>query len=165
MSVNVAPARQVSPLALSVLFVCSIGLIDGLLTKPGAWTASLLRPAWHPPAWVFGPVWAVIGICAALSYASAWHNLRTQAARQIFVALAAMNAVLNVGWSGLFFAAHRPDWALADIVGLWFSIALMISFLAGRGVGRAAALLGPYLVWVTIASLLNFEIVRLNGGF
>lgn len=165
MTAGGAPARRASPFALSGLFVCSIGLIGGLLTKPSAWTASLVRPAWHPPAWVFGPVWAVIGICAIFAYASAWRSLRTEGAKETFVALAAINAVFNGAWSALFFAAHRPDLALADIVVLWFSIVLLMAFLAARGAGRAAALLAPYLVWVAIAALLNFEIVTLNAPF
>lgn len=165
MSTATAPARRVPPLIISALVVCSIGLIGGLLTRPDAWTASLLRPAWHPPAWVFGPVWGVIGICAAFAFASAWETLRAPKDRQTFLTLAGVNALLNINWSALFFFAERPDLALMDIAALWLSILVLIGFLRGRSASRAAALLGPYLAWVSIASALNFEIVRLNGLF
>ena len=80
------------------------------------------------------------------------------------VALFLVNSVLNVGWSGLYFALRRPDWALIEVVFLWASVAWMAWRL--RSVSqRAAWLLLPYLVWVSIAAALNLETVRLNGPF
>jgi len=72
--------------------------------------------------------------------------------------------LLNMAWSGLFFALRRPDWALIEVALLWLSIAALI--VALRPISqRAAAWLLPYLVWVTFAAALNFEIVRLNAPF
>jgi tryptophan-rich sensory protein len=72
--------------------------------------------------------------------------------------------LLNVAWSFLFFTLRRPDWAMFEVVLLWLSIAALIRQVlpASR---RAATLLVPYLVWVAIAALLNWEVVRLNGPF
>ena len=144
--------------------VCAIGLVDGLLTKPGPWTAALLRPDWHPPAWAFGPIWAIVGIFVTFAAARAWELLPARD-RTLFLVLAGINAPLNIAWSALFFAAHRPDLALADIAALWFSIAVCIGFLLKRNAGGAGLLLAPYLGWVTIAAGLNYEIVRLNAPF
>lgn len=163
MSEHVIKPLRWPPLAVSALLVCTLGLVDGLLTKPGPWTAALVRPAWHPPAWVFGLVWALIGICTALAFAKAWVQLRE--GRDTFVILVVVNALLNAGWSELFFDVRRPDYALADIACLWLSIAALIYFLVGEGAKTAALWLAPYLVWVSIATLLNLEIVRLNRPF
>jgi tryptophan-rich sensory protein len=71
---------------------------------------------------------------------------------------------LNVFWSWLFFGQKRPDWALAEVVLLWASIAALVYVLHPVS-RRAAAALLPYLAWVTFAALLNLEIVRLNAPF
>lgn len=68
--------------------------------------------------------------------------------------------LLNVAWSGLFFGLQNPGLAFAEIVVLWLAILLTtISFF------RIALLPGvlflPYLLWVTFATVLNFEIWRL----
>jgi benzodiazapine receptor len=74
----------------------------------------------------------------------------------------ALNAFLNTFWSLLFFRLERPDWALYEVPFLWLSILLLIVLL-GRVSNKAAWLLVPYLVWVSFASVLNWEIVKLNA--
>jgi benzodiazapine receptor len=80
------------------------------------------------------------------------------------VALFALNAVINVSWSVLFFAIKRPDWSLLDIVPLWLSIVAMIVVMQPYA-ARASLLLVPYLLWVSFAGFLNWTIVRLNPPF
>ena len=84
--------------------------------------------------------------------------------RVVLLAAYAVNAVLNIAWSALFFRAERPDWAFFELVLLWLSVlALIVVTLPVSGL--AAALLAPYLAWVTVAGFLNRAIVRLNGPF
>ncbi len=78
--------------------------------------------------------------------------------------LFAVNGFLNVFWSLLFFKLRRPDLALYENAIFWLSIVVLIVFLARRSV-LASALLAPYLVWVSIAAVLNYEVVVLNGPF
>ncbi|MGL4395383.1 MAG: TspO/MBR family protein [Hyphomicrobium sp.] len=139
-------------------------MINGLATEHGAWTASLARPDWSPPSWLFGPVWGVLFVLIALAAERAWHALPNARARATLVQLFVVNGVINALWSPLFFVARRPDFALIDIALLWLSIAALIVFLM-RTAQSAALLLLPYLAWVTIACALNAEIVRLNAPF
>ena len=68
---------------------------------------------------------------------------------------------LNVLWSFLFFAARSPGLGLIDIVPQWLLIAATIALF--QPLDRpAAACLVPPAAWVAFASLLNFEIWRLN---
>ena len=61
-----------------------------------------------------------------------------------------------------FFGAHQILPALLVIAALW--LAILVTMLAFRRVSFAAtALLAPYFVWVSIATVLNFEIWRLNA--
>jgi tryptophan-rich sensory protein len=75
--------------------------------------------------------------------------------------LFALQLGLNVGWSALFFGAKQPGLAFAEILLLWGSIAgTTTSF--WRWSRLAAALLLPYLLWVTFAAMLNFAVWRAN---
>ena len=143
----------------------------GALTRIGPWYEALRKPSFQPPGWAFGPAWTAIGILTGIGVLSAWRSAGADTGRRRrVVALSAANGVLNAFWSALFFARKRPDWALAEVVPLWASIAAMILFLprpAGQPLGRARStrFLLPYLAWVSFAAVLNAEVVRLNRPF
>lgn len=141
-----------------------VALAGGLLTTTGPWYQALRRPAWKPPDWAFGPVWTTIFTLTAISAVLAWNADASPAARASLVAAYAVNAVLNIAWSGLFFRLRRPDWAFVEVLFLWLSIGVLI-VVTGRVHGMAALLLLPYLLWVGVAACLNRAIVRLNGPF
>jgi tryptophan-rich sensory protein len=67
-------------------------------------------------------------------------------------------------WSGLFFTAKRPDWAMLELVFLWLSIAAIMA-LFWKISRPAFSLMVPYIAWVTIAGFLNYANVMLNGPF
>ena len=70
---------------------------------------------------------------------------------------------LNLAWSGLFFGLHRPGLAFVDILALL--AAVVATAIVFRTFSEAAFwLMVPYALWVMFASLLNFEIWRLNSG-
>jgi translocator protein len=153
--------RPILIAAAAVLLVATAG---GLLTDIGPWYRGLKKPSWQPPDWLFGPVWTLIFGLTATSGLVAWHRAPDIASRQRIVMLFALNGVLNVGWTVLFFQLKRPDWALIEVVLLWFS-ALNLIVATSRFSSRAAWLLAPYLAWVAFAGFLNWSLVRLNGPF
>jgi tryptophan-rich sensory protein len=74
------------------------------------------------------------------------------------------NGFLNLFWSVLYFKLHRPDWSLFEALFLWASVLGIIVY--SWGLSRQASLLMmPYIVWVSVAILLNLETIRLNGPF
>ena len=145
----------------AALLVASLG---ATITDLGPWYQSLQRPSWQPPDWLFGPAWTIIFALAAISGVVAWRNAPTDADREWIIGLFAINGVLNILWSALFFRMHRPDWALFEVAFLWLSILLPI-IVFYRYARLASWLLVPYLAWVTFAAALNLAIVRLNGPF
>ena len=166
---NVGPSHAVVPASpemtpKAVRTAILVALAGGILTDTGAWYRSLRRPSWKPPDWAFGPVWTVIFALTATSAVLAWNADAEWGSRAALLAAYAINAVLNVAWSGLFFTLRRPDWAFVEVLFLWLSIAVLI-IVTGRVHGMAALLLLPYLLWVGIAACLNRAIVRLNGPF
>ncbi len=132
----------------------------GVLFRPGEWYLSLRKPAWTPPAWIFGPVWTTL---YALMGTAAWLVWREKgwggAALPLTLFLAQL--AFNAAWSWLFFGLRRIGLALADAAALWLSIlATLAAFWRVRPV--AGALLIPYLAWAGFAAALNAEMWRRN---
>jgi len=68
---------------------------------------------------------------------------------------------LNALWSYLFFGLQSPGLALLGIIALW--LAILVTLMAFWGSHSAASpLLLPYLLWVSFATYLNFQLWRLN---
>lgn len=157
-------AEYGAALAVAAAGAVLVAVVGGVLTEIRDWYFSLRFPAWKPPNWAFGPIWTLILACAALSAAMGWVAAVPGAPRAALVALFTLNAGLNIFWNVLFFRWRRPDWALVETGFLWLSVAAIVAFL--WPVSPAASLLMvPYLVWVSIAAVLNFDIVRLNAPF
>ena len=136
--------------------------VGSLYTTPeiGGWYASLRKPAWTPPNWLFGPVWSALYLMMAVAAWLVWRE-RGLAGAALPLALFAAQLSLNALWSYLFFGLHRPGLGFAEIVALWLMI--LLTLLSFRGASATAALLLlPYLLWVTYAAALNFRIWRLN---
>ena len=137
-------------------------MFGGLTTTVGPWYEALRKPRWNPPNWVFGPMWTTIAVLAVWAAAHAW--LAAPDAHLRIALLFGVNALFHMGWSPLFFALKRPDWALIEVPFLWLSVLALIVGLVPLS-ALSAGLLAPYLAWVSVAAALNFTIVRLNAPF
>jgi translocator protein len=156
--------RSARLLALALWIALCVGgsALIGVTTQGGdsPWYASLNKPSWTPPSWVFAPVWTTL--YAAMGVA-AWLVWREGGSRQqrlpLIVFLAQLT--LNLAWSPIFFRLQQITWALVGIVALWLSIVMAIRVFVR--VPRAAAwLLAPYLAWVSFATVLNAAILWMN---
>ena len=156
--------RTLRPWLLAFLLSYATAGIGGALTELGPWYYALRQPDWKPPDAAFGVVWTTIFTLCAISGALAWRAAETAAQRRRVLVLFGANALLNIVWSALYFKLQRPDWALIEVALLWLSILALIVGL-WRLSRWASALLLPYLVWVSIASMLNLATVQLNGPF
>ena len=158
------PKRRPLLTIAGVVGICVVlGAAGGLITAPQiqTWYTTLEKPGFTPPNWVFGPVWTLL---YALQGVAAWLIWRAGLDRRIVrlaLGLFAIQFVLNIAWSPAFFGLESPILGLVVIVPLWFAIvATMAAF--SRVDRRAAALLVPYLTWVTFATALNYAIWTLN---
>lgn len=114
-------------------------------------------PAFAPPSWLFGPVWSVLYVMIAVSGWLAWRA----GAGALSLTAWAIQLLLNLGWTPLFFAWDRPVAALIDIVALLLVVLTTIA-LFHRSSPLSAWLLAPYAAWVAFATALNASIVLLN---
>lgn len=142
------------------LLLCFGGAAFGSLFIPGEWYAQLRKPAWNPPNWIFGPVWTALYTMMAVAAWLVWCR-GGFAAQRVSLGLFLLQLLFNAAWSALFFGLHNPGLAFAEILLLWLAIAgTVVAFWKAHRV--AAALLMPYLAWVSFAAALNFTLWQLN---
>jgi len=122
--------------------------------------AQLSKPTWAPPAWVFGPVWSAL---YALMGVSAWLVWRSPGSKGVALRLFGAQLAANALWSWLFFAWHRGALAAVEVLVLLALIAAKVAAL-WRSSRLAAALLVPYVLWVSFASVLTWAVWRSNPG-
>jgi tryptophan-rich sensory protein len=135
-----------------------VAALSGALFRPGAWYASLAKPSWRPPDWLFAPAWSVLYTMNAVA---GWLVWRADGGTWPLVVYG-VSLMLNFGWSGIFFGLRRMDWAFYWLIALWLSIAgTMLAFAPHSR--TALWLLVPYLAWVTFAGVLNRAMWRLNA--
>lgn len=157
------PAPAIRPASgLAAWFaVCFLAAATGLFVATDGWYATLVKPPWNPPAWVFAPAWTLLYTLMAVAAWLVWREGGWRAQRRP-LAFFLVQLFLNALWTPLFFGLHWPGGALVDILALWAVLAVtLLSF--GRVNKLAGLLLMPYLAWVTFATMLNFTIWRLNG--
>lgn len=149
--------RTVMSLVGFIILVLGGGTAIGFATLPGEWYASLAKPAFNPPNWIFGPVWSILYVMIAVAGWRLWTNHRDSQSMRIWWAALALNFV----WSPTFFGAQQLAAALVVILGL---LALIYAFIAKTwNLDRLAAwLFVPYAAWVSFATLLNASLWWLN---
>ena len=145
-------------LVASVILCQIAGFLGSLFTTPAipTWYATLRKPFFTPPNWIFSPVWISLFILMGISLFFVW---RRQGHPQLKKALIFffVQLILNVLWSLAFFGLRLPLLGLIDIILLWIAILLTIQkFL--KVSKFAGVLLLPYLLWVSFAALLNFSL-------
>ena len=161
---RVAESPWVLPAAIAAVAATFTAAVGATITDIGPWYLALKQPDWAPPNWLFGPAWTIIFMLCTFSGTTAWLSARSSAAFEAIVGLFALNGLLNLLWSFLFFRLHRPDLAALEVGVLWSSIAAL-NIVLWRISRPASLLLLPYLMWVGFAAMLNRAIVELNGPF
>jgi translocator protein len=149
-------------LLYSLLLTIGVGAIAGFATASNidGWYATLSKPGFNPPNWIFGPVWTILYILMGISL----YLICKQPAsphRSNALTLFLIQLFLNFCWSFLFFYFHKIGLALTDIVLLWIMITLTI-YSFSKLDRRASWLLFPYICWVSFATILNAAFHHLN---
>ncbi|MEK7201592.1 MAG: TspO/MBR family protein [Patescibacteria group bacterium] len=123
------------------------------------WYATLTKPFWTPPNWVFMPVWTLLYILMGSAMALVWTS--SKKGKVLPVAFFLAHLMVNLYWSIAFFGNHDLVVALATIIVLLLMIVGMMVWY-WRYSRVATYLLVPYLLWVSYATSLNLGIIMLN---
>jgi translocator protein len=148
---------------VSVLICFLAGGIGTIFTSSAipTWYASLNKPPFSPPNWIFAPVWTTLYLLMGIALYLIWKKgLKTKKVRDA-VYVFVIQLVLNAAWSPIFFGAHNILLALLIIVIVWIYILKTIRLFAKIN-STASYLLYPYLAWVSFATILNFSVWFLN---
>ena len=141
--------------------VAAAAVAGNLATIPNIphWYSKLKKPSFNPPNWIFAPVWT--GLYLLMAYAF-FRVLRSEANAVGFaVTMFLIQISLNGVWSWVFFSHHSLRGGLVVIAALWGAITITI--VAFWEIDHIASfLLWPYLLWVSFAAILNWQIARLN---
>ncbi len=153
------PEASNSPLII-ILFSGAAGTVYTLPQITG-WYASLIKPSWTPPNWAFGPIWTTLYVLMGIALFLIWREGLGRKDVKISIVIFAIQLIINVMWSLVFFGGHNIFGGLILIIILWISI--LINIIVFYQISRPAGLiLVPYLIWVTIAAYLNYSVYLLN---
>lgn len=154
---------KITRIVVSIIICQLAGVVGSVFTItaiPG-WYASLIKPSFSPPNWLFGPVWLTLYILMGLALALVWaKGIGDKKVKQAVI-LFGVQLLLNVLWSILFFGLHLTFLAFLEIV-MMLGFIVLTTRRFYRIERRAAYLMLPYLAWVSFASVLNFSIWFLN---
>jgi len=125
------------------------------------WYQQLIKPSWSPPSWLFGPVWTFLYVLIAISFGKVFWMAWQKQIPGIIVLLFVLNLIFNFIFTPIQFGLQNNVLAAVDIILvlgtlIWAMIAVYpyapwISYLQA-----------PYLLWVSIATVLQLTITYLN---
>ena len=145
-----------------ILLCESVGALSGWLSREGIdiYEATVNKPVFTPPGWVFPVVWSVLfalmGISAARIYLSEPSRNRNWGLNLFLIQLA-----VNFFWPLIFFNLQAFGIAFVWLILLWVLVAVVIR-LFWKTDRTSAWLLVPYIVWLTFAAVLNLFVYFVN---
>ena len=154
---------KILKLVVSILVCQGAGAVGSLFTSPAisGWYATLQKPSFNPPNWVFAPVWTTLFLLMGIALYLVWISGAESKKKRTAILIFAVQLILNIFWSVLFFGLQSPLYAFIEIIILW--LAILITIISFYKISKPAAyLLLPYILWVSFAAVLNFSILILN---
>ena len=154
--------KPVFKIIIAVVVCLAVGGLSGFATTDAieGWYATINKPSFNPPNWIFGPVWTTLYILMGISLYFIVQQPASKTKTQALVVFG-VQLFLNFWWSIIFFTFKDLLFALIEIIVLWIFIAAMI-YLFRKLKPIAGYLQIPYLLWVSFATLLTYSIWMLN---
>lgn len=151
-------------LAVSIGVPLLSGQILGLLAVKDVrgWYTKLRKPKWCPPNFLFAPIWTVLYTAGGVASWLVWKQ--KAAARALPLSLYAVQLVLNLAWTPIFFKTHRIDVALADAAAmLGVAVAATVAMSKAAGREKVLPLMGPYCAFAAFATALTYNFYKNNS--
>jgi benzodiazapine receptor len=155
--------RDAIKLVVSVVACQCAGVIGSIFTTPAipTWYATLEKPFFTPPNWLFAPAWITLYLLMAIAAFLIWRKGLGQEGVKSALLIFLVQLVLNALWSVVFFGLQSPLWGMVVILALW--VAILLTIIKFFKLSTAAgSLMLPYILWVSFASALNIAIFVLN---
>lgn len=125
------------------------------------WYASLIKPEWAPPAWVFGPAWTFLYVLIAISFGYIFYKYKKGEIKGNFALPFALNLIFNFLFSPIQFVLQNNILATIDIL-LVLATLIWLIRISWKKYPWVAIINLPYLAWVLFATVLQITITYLN---
>lgn len=154
--------EKINKLIISIFSVLIIWIVSSYFTSSSieTWYLLLEKPSFNPPNWIFWPIWTTLYIMIWISFYLVWDKWFWKE-KKISKTIYFIQLFLNFTWSFTFFYLENPLLWLINIFILWIFIILNIIYF--YKINKVSwLLLLPYFLWVSFASILNYNIFILN---
>jgi len=138
-------------LGIALVFIYAFGSGIWVSSSPG-WYASLNRPPWQPPSFVFGIIWPYNFIMLGIAAFNIAQSL-TRAQTITWLLFFAASVTSALVWAYQFYVPHNLSVA-AIALGIAALLTLPVLYLIFKASLLIGLLLVPYQVWVAIAATL-----------
>lgn len=138
-------------IGIILVLIYAIGSGVWVSSSPG-WYASLNRPPWQPPSFIFGIIWPYNFIMLGVAAVNVAHSL-TRTQNVLWLSFFALSVAAALTWAYQFYVPHN-----LSIAALALTIAALLTLPVLYLTFKASILIGlllvPYQIWVAIASTL-----------
>jgi benzodiazapine receptor len=153
--------RTITLGVLNLVIVAIYAFGSGRWVQTGDdWYRQLRQPVWQPPDAVFGIAWSYnFVMLAVVGFFMAAHGSAAQ--RTTWLVVFAVSVVAALSWAWLFYSRHA---LLASGVALAIAavLTIVLTMIAWQVDWRIGLAMGPYALWVSIATSLAFGYASLN---
>ncbi len=130
-------------------------------TPTAAWYATLIKPSWAPPTYLFGPVWTVLYLIIFITFSYVFLKWYRGEVPTIVALPFLLNLIFNALFTPLQFGLQSNELASLDILAVlgtlgWslYAIFPYVPLVAYANI--------PYMLWVSFATVLQLTITYLN---
>jgi len=154
---------EIPKLIMSIVICQAAGIAGSFFTASSveSWYPQLIKPAFTPPGWAIGLIWIILFTLMGVSLFLVWREGFDHPLIKSALVIFSAQLIANVLWSLAFFGLRSPLAGIVVIAVLW--VLILLTMVRFWPISRAATLLlAPYILWVSFAAFLNYNIWRLN---
>lgn len=148
-----------------IVIVILIALVGSLATRnatsKNGWYNRLNKSPYTPPNWVFGVAWTILYVLIAVAWVRANMLVTSQPLFQVINWLFALNMMLNLIWSLVFFGQGEFVGALIVVILMLVSAIALIYYLSFDV--TCFVLIIIYFLWLCFATMLNVYAIEHNN--
>ena len=127
------------------------------------WYNGLAKPTWTPAPSTIGLIWQILYPIILISFLFVFVQAARKRVGWRVASPFAINLVANLAFTPIQFGLRSLSLASADILIVWGTILWMIAAVRTHYRWVAVAQV-PYLIWVSIATVLQLSITGMNWG-
>ena len=148
------------------LAAVAAAVAGGAASRDGVqnWYSTIRKPSFVPPNAVFPIAWTALYTDIAATSAAVINRFRDDgddAKARAYIGALGANLVLNASWSWIFFNKHKLGLSAVAAGALAASSADLVRRAADAD-PKLGAVLAPYPLWCSFATVMSAEIWRLN---